>query len=237
MTNGKRRPKSVSVSSASSRIGLFGGSFNPPHVAHLVIAEWVRREFNLEKVVFVPTFLPPHKETPTPFKLRCRMVRLAIANRRYFAVSDVEKNLTPPSYTIATIRHFRRQLPEARFFLIIGSDQFLEIDTWYKPAALLKECRLIVVPRLGFEISPRRKYFKQALITQLKPIDISSSRIRERSRRGLPILQLVPGPVASFIRKHNLYRRPKPSSCRVRSPNTRRSRPKVKSGSMAIGRR
>lgn len=222
MTNGRRKPKSVSVRLASDRIGLFGGSFDPPHAGHIAIAESVRKQFRLAKVIFVPTFLPPHKETSTPFGLRCRMVRRAIAHRPYFEVSTVEKLLAPPSYTIETIRYFRRQRPRVRFSLIIGSDQFLEMDTWLQPAALLKECKLIVVPRPGFTISPRRRYFRQVLIAQIPPMDISSSRIRERSRRGLAIRHLVPGPVASFIKQHKLYRPAGSSRPSLRSLTTRR---------------
>jgi len=187
------------------RIGILGGAFNPPHIGHLIIAEWVRNEFSLKQIIFIPTFLPPHKESPTPFEVRFQMVKIAVGNNRNYKVSDLEKKIAGPSYTIKTIRYFKKRFKKTDLFLIIGSDQFLEIGTWLKPEAIVQECRLVVVRRPGYDLSPKMNFFKNILISSAPQMDVSSSEIRKRIRQGLTIRHLVPKPLYTFIKSRNLY--------------------------------
>ena len=217
MTNGKRKPSSdLPVSKGCKprgmpavqpgRIGILGGAFNPLHNGHLIICEWICEDFSLNKIIFVPTYLPPHKETSIPFRLRYQMVERGIRGNKKFALTDLEKNLFGPSYTIKTIHRLKEQLPGANFFLIIGSDQFREITTWFKPAAIMNECQVIVVKRPGYEISKRASFYREVLIARAPTLEISSSQIRKRVRDGLSIRYLVPPAVEDFIRHHRLYR-------------------------------
>ncbi len=203
--SGRKRRRIDWSDSRKNRIGIFGGSFNPIHTGHLTIADKVAKEFGLKKVIFIPTFLPPHKETKLPFPLRYKMVKLAIRGRRNFKVSTIEKNLAGLSYTIKTIRHFKKIYKKAELFLIIGSDQFAEINTWFKPHAIFKECRVIVVPRPGYRVSARMPYFKDILIARIHPLKISSSEIRQRIKEGRRFHHLVPRPVYLLIKERNLY--------------------------------
>lgn len=131
------------------RIGLFGGTFNPIHVGHLQAALEVQAGFGLERVVFVPAALPPHKRSAevAPAEDRLAMIALAIADNPGFELSEVEIRRPGPSFTIDTVRHFRESLPQARLYLIVGLDAFLEIDSWRAWRELLTLVPSIVLAR------------------------------------------------------------------------------------------
>lgn len=188
------------------RIGLFGGAFNPLHTGHLIIAEWVQEEFHLKQVVFIPTFFPPHKETATPFHLRCKLVKSGIRTNKKYSISDLERRISGPSYTINTIRQFRKKQPGIDFYLIVGSDQFLEINTWFEPEAIVKECRVVVVKRPGYELSPRMSFYRDIIVSTAPTLEISSTDIRKRVSEGRSIRYLVPTSVEMFIKQKRLYR-------------------------------
>jgi nicotinate-nucleotide adenylyltransferase len=188
-----------------SRIGIFGGLFDPPHIAHCIIAQWVLEEFNLEKVIFIPAAHPPHKLQYSPFEIRYHMMKLAIKNNKKFFVSNIEKKIPGKTYTIDVIKAFKQNY-KGEFFLIIGSDQWQEIETWKLPAELLHECTVIVVPRPGYPVTKRGRFSKKILISQAPLIDISSTAIRKRIKKKCDITYLVPHAVLTYIRTKKLYR-------------------------------
>jgi len=197
------------------KVGIMGGTFDPVHSGHLIIAEEVREALGLSEVLFMPCGQPWLKlERPiTPAVHRVEMVRLAIGTAPQFKLSEVEVNRPGPSYSVDTMVEFREQFGgEAELFFILGCDALADLAKWKEPQRLIQLCKLVAVPRLNFN-SPDLKALErsvpgvsQRLIYVAAPIiDISSSRIRERVRKGLSIRYLVPEKVEEYIRRQKLY--------------------------------
>ena len=131
------------------RIGIFGGTFDPPHLGHLILAERCREEAELDQVWFLPSYVPPHKtDRPlTRFEHRCEMVALATAGQPAFRVDGIEKELPPPSYTAETLRELHERHPNHEFHLLLGADSLVDLPTWYEPQRVIERAGLIVVPR------------------------------------------------------------------------------------------
>ena len=213
-------------------IGLFGGTFDPIHFGHLRAAAEVRRRARLERVLFIPSFRPPHKSAgaQAPAADRLRMVELACRGRAGLEASPVEVEARGRSYSILTLRKFRALAPRALLFFILGVDAFLDIGTWREYRRVLEECSFIVVGRPGFELDRARDVLGGALrdligplpstggaagplppgrrifLVPVRPNEVSSTDVRERVRRGRPIDGLVPKAVAAHIRQRQLYR-------------------------------
>jgi nicotinate-nucleotide adenylyltransferase len=212
-------------------IGLFGGTFDPIHWGHLRSAEEVREAFVLDKILFIPTSLPPHKDgqTQTPARDRLAMVRLAVADNPTFAVSTVEIRRPGVSYSVDTLRYFAaRNRRKDRYFFILGLDAFREIGTWKDFEQLFSLCNFIVTSRpgtrtsnllRGTSIAVQRLFcydFKQKAykhrsgftlqFLQLTDFAVSASDIRERVKERKSIRYLVPSSVEAYIRKQSLYR-------------------------------
>ena len=198
-------------------IGVLGGTFDPIHVGHLVVAEEVRARLNLDEILFVPAGQPWLK-AGTPIlaaERRVQMVRLAIVDKPYLKVSTIEVERSGPSYTVDTIAELQAQLStENEFLFILGWDNLARLPQWREPARLIKMCRLVAVPRVGHPIPDLNSLeavipgLSQRVILLDKPeIDISASVIRDRVARGLSICHLVPGPVDEYIRQHRLYKK------------------------------
>ena len=196
-------------------IGVLGGTFDPVHNGHLIVAEEVKTRLNLVEIIFVPAGQPWLKaERPiSPAEHRLQMLRLAIADKPYFKLSSIEIERTGPSYTVDTITELRGQLgSEDELFFILGWDSLAELPQWREPSRLIKMCYLVAVPRPGY---PRPKLkaleviirgLSQRVMLMKKPeIDISASAIRDRVAQGLSIRHLVPGPVDRYIKQHGLY--------------------------------
>lgn len=198
-------------------IGIFGGSFNPIHIGHLIVAEEVLQQRALSKIIFVPTGLPPHKETGdlVAASHRFQMVKDAISDNNHFEISDIEIKRTGKSYTIDTVRILSEMYGESHnFYLILGTDMINEISTWKDIGLLSEMCYFIVVNRFPVSINsnfPKSLFSKEkaAEIERLKvtipSIEISSTEIRERLRNGRSIRYLVPRCVEDYIRLNNLY--------------------------------
>ncbi len=186
-----------------------GGTFDPIHIAHLIIAEEALDLLGLSRVIFVPSARPPHKsgDDVTPVEHRLEMVRLAIEGNDRLALSDIEVRRTEPSYTVETVRQFRREFGEhEKLYFIMGADSLTQFFTWKDPLELISSCEFVVVPRPGVEPGagdPRLREKAHMLDTPL--IDVSSSDIRERVRTGRSIRYLVPPSVSAYIREKNLY--------------------------------
>jgi nicotinate-nucleotide adenylyltransferase len=199
-------------SKAGARLGLFGGTFDPVHTGHLVIAEVARYTLSLDQVIFVPAGDPPHKgEDVTAAEHRYEMALLATAPNEAFVVSRRELERSGPSYSLTTIQEYRREIgPEGALFFIAGVDTVLEIQTWYRWREVLRECRFAALARPGFELSSLLAALPEELRERIDLLPapalvVSSTELRARAGRGEPIRYLVPEPVEVYIRKHALY--------------------------------
>jgi len=196
-------------------IGLMGGTFDPVHNGHLIIAEEVRTQLNLAEVLFVPAGQPWLKANSpiTDAEHRIQMVRLAIAAKPYFKLSTMEIERPGPSYTVDTIAELQGQLGvRDELFFILGWENLTELHQWHEPSRLIKMCCLVAVPRVGYPAPDLNSLeadipgLSHSVIPLDTPkIDISASAIRNRVAQGLSIAHLVPEPVERYIRQHRLY--------------------------------
>ena len=216
-------------------IGLFGGTFNPIHSGHLEAALVVQRTCALDKVLFVPSFIPPHKESGSIVSAahRLNMVALAIEGFPGFIASAVEIEARGKSYSILTLQKIKTIYPKALFYFILGIDGFQEIETWKEYRRVLDQCSFIVISRPGYRLEEARKVLgekyrdrildisetetirtnqNEMLKIYLLPfdaLDVSSTAIRERLGKGLSIQGMVPTQVNEYINQNKLYRRGK----------------------------
>jgi nicotinate-nucleotide adenylyltransferase len=187
------------------KVGLFGGLFDPPHIGHLIIAQHVLDEFHLGKILFVPAGNPPHKREYSPYGTRYAMTELAIAENEKFTMSDIERDIPDKTYTIDVIQELK-QKSQDELYLLIGSDQWLEIAAWKDPEALFRECRIVVMRRPNCDIEKESQFFDRIMVSTAPLIDISSTTVRTRVRKGVSVRYLVTPSVQEYINKNNLYR-------------------------------
>ncbi len=192
------------------RIGVLGGTFNPVHFGHLVNAETIREELRLDKVIFIPSKAPVHKELDGPVTTedRCFMVEEAIRGNDFFEISRMEVDRPTPSYTIITVQELQETVKGAAIHLIIGYDSYLEFDTWKEYEQLAAMVPVIVMRRqsAGGPAEKKKIEFRKLIFAENPLIDISSSIIRERVRAGLSIRYMVPEGVQRHIQQRGLYR-------------------------------
>ncbi len=191
------------------RIGLFGGTFDPPHLGHLALAEWARVRLRLERVIFMPAGSPPHKRgrrLSEPAH-RLAMTRLAVRGNAAFTVSDLEAQREGPSFTVDTLHALRARHPGARFYLLMGADSLADFPTWHEPEAIAHLATLVVAARpVGTRPRARARAAGRVVRLDNPVLAISSSALRARSRAGLSMRYLVPDAVAAYIGRHALYR-------------------------------
>lgn len=212
------RARIMSTTMASG-IALFGGSFNPIHHGHLIIARAVAEELDVSRLIFVPSANPPHKmgHDLADAADRLGMVRLAVASEPLFEVSDIEVRRHGPSYTILTIEEYRSRLaPGEDLYWIIGGDTISELHSWYRARELVDLCRIVTAARPGFEtpdLSVLQPTLTPAQVDRLRRgilrtprIDISATDVRRRIAAGQSISFLVPEPVREYIERNELYR-------------------------------
>ncbi len=213
------------------RIGLLGGTFNPIHLGHLRAAEEVRSRLALDRVLLIPSYIPPHKQ-PTYMASpdeRFAMVELAAHDHPCLAASSLEIEAQERSYSIITLNKVKTRYPDAWIFFILGVDAFLEIETWKSYREVLEQCRFIVISRPGFDLAAARNALPpeyegnfhdvreaedvgedllekfRIFLLPIPAVDVSSTEIRHRIRLGRSIQGLVPESVEEYIRKKNLY--------------------------------
>lgn len=189
------------------RIGIMGGTFNPVHKGHLALARAARKEFALDRVIFIPSGNPPHKEQSEVIdkELRYKMVRLAIRGKRGYAASRMELDRPGFSYAVDTFRALRKRYGrDSRLFYIMGLDSINEILGWKKPLELFRLCEFIVGTRPGMKLRASRRLVNMLHLIELSE-NISASEIRKRLRAGKPVKRMVPAAVADFIRGRKLY--------------------------------
>lgn len=228
----------IKVQTPGLRIGVFGGTFNPVHVGHIQTVLEVKKALALDALFLVPAATPPHKEKAHLAEARDRiaMLLLALSETPGVVVSDMELKRKGPSYSVDTIRDIRALLPpETELYFIVGSDAFLEINSWHAYQALFEQISFIVMRRRSGDAGPAEDAFKplsELMATQvsagyaydsvarafrhprMKPVylfdnterTVSATDIRARVRKGMPIDGLVPGSVAAYIARKGLYR-------------------------------
>ncbi|MDD5448989.1 MAG: nicotinate-nucleotide adenylyltransferase [Candidatus Omnitrophica bacterium] len=187
------------------KIGILGGTFNPIHIGHLILAEEALHKLNLDKIIFVPSYLPPHKEEEVILDAahRFKMVSLAVKGNPRFEVSKIEIDAREKSYSVDTIKKFKAQFPpDTEFFFITGSDSLKELFSWKKIDEILALSNFIVANRPGFPIQGVPKAIQMVAITGM---EISSSDIRKRLKEARSIRYLVPDAVREYIEKSKLY--------------------------------
>lgn len=190
------------------RLGVFGGCFDPIHLGHLLVAEDVFHKLKLDKLIFIPTFRPPHRAPPVaPYNSRVEMVQRAIANNHSFYLSRIEENRPGPSYTVETLKRLRLLFPCARLYLLLGYDQYRSIACWHKPLELTKMAKLVVMSRPGVlrptllpGHNPRKVIFLEVI-----PVELTATTIRERLAKGRSVCYLIPTAVADYVYKNRLY--------------------------------
>jgi nicotinate-nucleotide adenylyltransferase len=212
-----------------SRVGLFGGSFNPIHLGHLRSAEEIREAFQLARIYFIPAARPPHKSNVelAPAHHRLHMVELALADNHLFSASAVELERAGTSYSVDTIRHFLAVLQPASLVFVVGLDAFRELHTWKEYTTIPELCDLIVTSRPGIPTPHPEELLPIALqgvfcydaqantyhhasghtlvLHQIEGLNIAASTIRSKVREGKSVRYLVPPAVAAYIIEHTLY--------------------------------
>ncbi len=217
------------------RVGVFGGSFNPIHLGHLLLADEILELLGLDQILFVPASEPPHKPAGglAPARDRYAMTELAVRGNPRFAISELELRRPGPSYTVDTLEALRGEAgPAAEFYLLIGSETFLDLLSWKDPQRLARVARLVVVPRAGssfdpdgvqalkvlreigqerwIRVHPSRPFVessgKGVLLVAATSLSISSSELRRRAREGRSLAYRVPDAVRQYILEHRLYR-------------------------------
>lgn len=198
------------------RLGVMGGTFDPIHFGHLVAAEMARTEFSLDKVIFVPTGMPPHKvrKKITLPDIRYAMVEIAIKDNPDFIISRIEIDREGISYTIDTLNELHRLYPGAGLFFITGTDALLEIFDWRCPEEIIKLTSFIAASRPGYEArdfllkaeTEHPQFLGKIHLLEVPALAISSTDVRQRVAKGKSIRYLLPEGVRAYIGKQGLYR-------------------------------
>lgn len=215
------------------RAGLFGGTFDPVHLGHLRAAEEIREQLSLDKVYFVPTAIPPHKDAAhtTPPAQRLEMLRLAVEDNPHFDICGYEVGRSTASYTVETLRHLNGLNPGTDYYFIVGNELFREIETWKEWRELFKLSNFAVITRPGYPDVNEAKlplalendfsYYKDEdnvkfyidnnskliAFSRIRGLEISSTEIRRYVNSGMSIKYLVPAPVEEYILGNNIYLR------------------------------
>lgn len=197
-----------------NRLGLFGGTFDPPHYGHLVLAEQARIQLDLDRVLFIPAAQPPHKPAAevTPIEHRLNMLAMAIASNPFFEISRADIDRPGPHYTVDLLAHLQSVYPDAEFFFLMGSDSLVDLPRWREPHRLIQMTWLAVMPRPGYVV--HMPLLEQALPGISKRLlwldapflDIASHDLRRRVKSGGSIRYLVPPEVEAYIYTQGLYR-------------------------------
>ena len=198
------------------RSGIFGGTFDPVHMGHLILAEQCRDQAKLDEVWFLPSYIPPHKAGAgvTRFEQRCDMLDLAVAGHPAFRIDRIEKELPEPSFTARTLAELHARHPGNEFFLLMGSDCLPDLPSWYEPRQVIELAGLVVVPRpgvmlwtaerlakaLGVDVSAVRLRFVACPM-----IEIASRELRRAVADGMSVRYMVPRAVEEYVRERKLY--------------------------------
>ena len=196
-----------------TRLGILGGTFDPPHYGHLVLAENARTQLSLDRILFVLAGQPPHKphQPAAAADNRLGMVEAAISDNEFFSISRVDLDRPGPHYTVDMLNLLRREYPQVAFYFLMGGDSLAEFPHWWQAPAILQETMLAIMPRPGYD--PDLVVLEQVLpgirerVTWLDVpyLDIASSGLRQRVRKGLSLRYLMPPAVKQYVSEHHLY--------------------------------
>ena len=203
----------------NAKIGLFGGTFDPPHLGHLITAQSLAEKLNLSKVIFIPSGVPPHKKNYpiTDHRHRLKMLQIAIEDNPIFEICTWELRQKPPTYTIRSIDHFKNIYPASELFWIIGMDNLLDLPNWFQFEKLIESVNIVTAFRGGTNLDEILTNLKKELsgdqflklranIIPTPQIEISAKDIRDRAKEGKSLRYLVPPGVEDYIRIHGLYK-------------------------------
>ena len=190
-----------------AKLGVFGGTFDPPQNGHIAVAKAVLERLDLDHVLFVPAGNPWQKNEQTSAAQRQEMVRLAIEGYDQFSVSTVDIDREGPTYTVDTLRDISLQYPDSELFFIVGDDAFAGITSWKDFEKLGELATIVVVSRIGIAPEVPAKLSPSVNLLEIDSLPISSTQCRERIANGETLEGLVPGKVAEYVAKHQLYRR------------------------------
>jgi nicotinate-nucleotide adenylyltransferase len=202
------------------RVGIFGGTFDPVHTGHLLVAEQGREQGRLDEVWFVPAAHPPHKNEPalTRFEQRVEMLALAVAGNPAFRIEELEKERPGPSYTADTLAELRRRYPSHEYLLLVGSDTLVDLPNWHQPLRVLEQAGLLVTARPGSAVLTAKELRARLHAPEEMPlrleaiemprIDISSRDLRRRASAGRSLRYFLPRAVECYIHDKQLYRLP-----------------------------
>jgi nicotinate-nucleotide adenylyltransferase len=208
-----RGPKEVEAL-PRTRVGILGGTFDPVHMGHLILAEEARDQLDLSVIHFVPAGDPPHKRDRrlAPVEDRLRMIELAIAGNAQFQASRADADRPGPHYTIDMVRAFQGRLPAGgELYFLMGYDSLAELPTWYQPDQLIATCRLVALTRYNVPLDWSRLeaslpgISKRVTLLDMPELEISSHQIQQRVRAGRSIRYLVPEHVCGYIKDRGLY--------------------------------
>ncbi|MDU6098357.1 nicotinate-nucleotide adenylyltransferase [Peptoniphilus harei] len=197
------------------KYGIFGGSFNPIHYGHLMICEYIKEEMGLDKVIFIPTGNPPHKDLGVSAEDRYEMVKLAISPNPDFEISDIETTRVNLSYTVDTIRELKKIYKKEKLYFLIGLDSLFQLKTWKKIGDLSQEIEFVVALRPGYidkeEINNEIDFLRENFGTRINLIktplyEISSTDLRDRIHEGKSLRYLIPKKVLDYIEESGFYK-------------------------------
>lgn len=194
------------------KIGLYGGTFDPPHNAHLTLADWVQKKIGLAYIYFIPAAIHALKNnselSPTPIRLQ--LVQKAIEGYDKFRVSRIEIDRKDISYAVTTLRDFKKyeNLPDSELYYILGIDNIIDFHLWKEPETILKLAKIIVLRRSGFPIQKVESQLSKKVTYLDSPfIDLSATEIRKKIKMGIDVSELIPSSVLNIINRYGLYRK------------------------------
>ena len=196
------------------RIGILGGTFDPPHIGHLILAQHALDAIGFSQLLFIPAADPPHKqqETKSPVEHRLAMLDCAIVDNPHFAISRVDVDRPGPHYSVDMVRLLQAEYPQAELYFIMGGDSLRDLPKWHQPQELIRLCKIAVMRRPQSTISPTMhndtlpELAGRLTIVDAPLIDVSSTAIVARCAAGNSIRYLVPDAVLAYIKDHQLYR-------------------------------
>ncbi|MCD6161796.1 MAG: nicotinate-nucleotide adenylyltransferase [candidate division Zixibacteria bacterium] len=188
-----------------TKLGVLGGTFNPPHIGHLILAQSALEHYQLEKILFIPAAKQPHKQNRDIISVesRFRMMQLAIEKDNRFEISDIEIKRPGLSYTCDTLTELKSLYPEAKLYLIIGGDNISDMETWKDPEEIFSTVEVVAAKRP--DSHPEGIYSSRIALFDMPQIDVSSTMIRRLVKEGKSISYLVPVEIEKYIKKHQLY--------------------------------
>ncbi len=189
------------------KVGIFGGTFDPPHIGHFLIAQDVLEKLELEEIHFLVSYRPPHRKIRAEFEDRLKMVELSLPGYPFY-VSDFESHLKfAPTYTVLVLEEWRKKRKEEEIFFIMGSDQFINIETWYDYESLFELAKIVVCQRKKKLLQGDFKFKDKIILLDTRMIEVSSREIRKRVKEGKSIYLMVHPEVEKYIFKKGLYKK------------------------------